>query len=77
MKIAIISGITGQDGSLLAALLLSKQYRVIGLVPIDRDSDLFRIQFLNIEDKITLKKVDLLNSESVNKVVEELQPDEF
>jgi len=77
MKVAIISGVTGQDGSLLARFLLSKQYRVLGLLPADRASDRFRLDYLEIKDRVELIKVNLLDAESVKKLLIELNPNEF
>ena len=77
MKVAIISGITGQDGSLLAALLLGKKYRVVGLVPHDRPSDHFRLDYLDIKSKVVLISIDLLNEQNIRNLLEEVRPDEF
>ncbi len=77
MRIAIISGIGGQDGALLAALLLSKQYKVTGLLPAQRDSDLFRLEYLKISSKVQYKKIDLLNASEIENLLEEVKPDEF
>lgn len=77
MKVAIISGVAGQDGSLLASLLLSKNYRVIGIVQPYKDSDLFRLKYLNIEDKVTLRKIDLLDIRKIEELLEDVMPDEF
>ena len=60
MAIAIISGVTGQDGAFLAELLLSKQYTVIGLIPSGRPSDFFRLEYLGIRERITFQKINLL-----------------
>lgn len=77
MKVAIISGITGQDGALLAELLTKKDYRVIGLMGDGRPSEMFRLEFLGIREKIELKKVNLLNDQWIKAIIEENQPDEF
>ena len=58
-KIAIITGISGQDGSYLAELLLKKKYKVIGI-----SNPKKKINFNNIEKirkKILLKKIDINN----------------
>jgi len=74
---AIISGIAGQDGALLAALLLEKNYQVLGLIPKDRRSYFFRLDYLAIRDKVKLAAIDLLNSDEVRELIGEVQPDEF
>ncbi len=77
MKVAVISGVTGQDGAYLAAFLLAKNYRVIGLLPHDRASDTFRLEFLNINSKVIFRSVNLLNDADVRKLFLEESPDEF
>jgi GDPmannose 4,6-dehydratase len=77
MKVAIVSGVTGQDGALLAHLLLQKNYRVIGLTPGDRISDTFRLEYLSVLEKIQLRKLNLLNSEDVRNLLIEFEPAEF
>jgi GDPmannose 4,6-dehydratase len=78
MKRALITGITGQDGSYLAEFLLSKGYEVHGIVrrlaledPIHR---LWRIR--HILEKITLHAASLESYASIFSVVEKVQPDE-
>ena len=73
----MISGITGQDGGLLAALLLQKSYRVVGLLPVDRTSNCFRLDYLQINDKVRKIQVDLLDSTQLKNLMEEIKPDEF
>lgn len=77
MPVSVISGISGQDGSLLAALLLKKGYSVIGLLPALRESDLYRLEYLNIADQVQLRQIDLLNPEALEALLEEVTPDEF
>ena len=50
MKVALITGITGQDGAYLADLLLKKDYQVIGLLPAGRLLDTLRLDYLGISD---------------------------
>jgi GDPmannose 4,6-dehydratase len=78
MKKALITGITGQDGSYLAELLLSKGYEVHGIVrrvaledPVHR---LWRIH--NILDHVQLHSASLESYASIFRVVEQVQPDE-
>src|SRR6187401_2339534 len=74
-KRALITGITGQDGSYLAELLLEKGYEVFGLVRRLSAPNVWRIQ--HILDRITLLQGDLLDQLSLIKAVEKAQPDEF
>jgi len=73
-KTALITGITGQDGSYLAELLLAKDYTVVGMVRRTSIINLDRIE--HIQDKITLVQGDLLDSASLISVIQEFQPDE-
>lgn len=77
MKIAIISGVTGQDGSFLASLLLGKGYKVIGLVSPHHEAYLGRLDYLGILDKVILRTVELLNVEEIETLLEDNKPDEF
>jgi len=74
-KRALITGLTGQDGSYLAELLLDKDYEVFGVVRRLSASNVWRIQHLL--DRITLIPGDLLDQLSLIKAVEVSQPDEF
>ena len=74
-KRALITGITGQDGSYLAELLLEKGYQVFGVVRRLSAPNVWRIQHLL--PKITLLQADLLDQLSLIKAVEKAQPAEF
>ena len=74
-KRALITGITGQDGSYLAELLLEKGYEVFGVVRRLSAPNVWRIQHLL--PKITLLQADLLDQLSLIKAVERSQPEEF
>ena len=74
-KRAIITGITGQDGSYLAELLLSKGYEVVGVVRRSSSPNYWRIQ--SVLDRIQLRPADLLDQLSLVRLVEEEQPDEL
>jgi GDPmannose 4,6-dehydratase len=75
MKTALITGITGQDGSYLAELLLEKGYVVHGIV---RRSSLINTDRIDhIYDKINLHYGDLTDSSSLIRIIEETQPDEI
>lgn len=74
MKKALITGITGQDGSYLAELLVEKGYAVHGIVRRSSSPNLDRIQHL--EGKIHLHEGDLGDSSSLKRIVEKTDPDE-
>src|SRR5688500_1490612 len=74
-KKAIITGITGQDGSYLAELLLEKGYDVTGVVRRASAPSLWRIEHLL--GRITLKAADLLDQLSLIKAISESEPDEI
>jgi GDPmannose 4,6-dehydratase len=74
MTTALITGITGQDGSYLAELLLSKSYDVHGIVRRCSTPNLSRIE--HIRDRITLHDADLIDQSSLDRVVAAVQPDE-
>lgn len=71
---ALITGITGQDGSYLAEFLLSKGYEVFGMVRRSSTEKFDRIN--HIIDKIKLKQGDLLDQLSIIRLIEEVEPDE-
>ena len=74
MPKVLITGITGQDGSYLAELLLSRGYEVVGMVRRSSTLNFERIE--HIQDQITLAPGDLIDSASMIQVLEEHQPDE-
>ncbi|MGE3274340.1 MAG: GDP-mannose 4,6-dehydratase [Vicinamibacterales bacterium] len=74
-KRALITGITGQDGSYLAELLLEKGYEVLGVVRRSSAPNLWRIQ--HILDRVTLRPADLLDQFSILRIVEDFRPHEF
>lgn len=73
-KTAIITGITGQDGSYLAELLLEKGYRVVGVVRRSSTENFTRIE--HIRDRIELEQADLLDQYSLIDIVARTKPDE-
>ena len=73
-KRALITGITGQDGSYLAELLLAKDYEVIGMVR--RTSTVNYERIAHIQDRITFAPGDLLDEASLIEVLREHRPDE-
>jgi GDPmannose 4,6-dehydratase len=74
-KKALITGITGQDGSYLADFLLGKGYDVFGMVRRSSMEKFDRIE--HIKDRIHIMQADLLDQYSIIKLLEEVQPDEI
>jgi GDPmannose 4,6-dehydratase len=72
---ALITGITGQDGSYLAELLLEKGYQVFGMVRRASTENFDRIN--HIRDKIHLRQADLLDQLSMIRLIDQCQPDEI
>ncbi|HEC8325010.1 TPA: GDP-mannose 4,6-dehydratase [Providencia rettgeri] len=78
MKIALITGITGQDGSYLAEFLLEKGYEVHGLIRRASSFNTERIDAaVNNSDKIKLHYGDLTDTSNLIRLVKEIQPDEI
>ena len=75
MKKALITGITGQDGSYLAEFLLEKGYEVHGITRRASISNTGRID--HIKDRLTLHDGDLTDSSSLIRIISEVQPDEI
>lgn len=73
-KTALITGITGQDGSYLAEFLLEQGYRVCGMVRRASTENFQRIEHLR--DRIELYQADLLDQTSIAQVLVQTQPDE-
>ncbi|ODS32798.1 MAG: GDP-mannose 4,6-dehydratase [Candidatus Scalindua rubra] len=74
MKTALITGITGQDGSYLAEQLLKKDYVVYGIVRRSSSSNFERIK--HIQDDVNLIQGDLLDQNSLIEAIEKSNPDE-
>jgi GDPmannose 4,6-dehydratase len=74
-KRVLITGVTGQDGSYLADLLLEKGYEVYGMVRRGSAPNYWRIE--HILDRIQLKAADLLDQLSLIRVIDEVRPDEL
>lgn len=73
-KTAFITGITGQDGSFLAELLLSKGYRVVGLVR--RSTHYVYPNIRHLIGQVTLEYGDLIDCDRLNSLIAQYQPDE-
>jgi len=77
MKKALITGITGQDGSYLAEFLLEKGYEVHGIVRRSSYSNTSRIDHLLKDNKISLHDGDLTDSSSLLRIIGTIKPDEI
>ena len=75
MKKALIAGMTGQDGSYLAELLLNKGYEVHGITRRNSNNNLIRLE--SILDKVNLHFGDLSDSLSLIKIISKVKPDEI
>jgi len=73
MKKALITGVTGQDGSYLAEFLLERDYEVYGMVRRTSTESLERIKHL----PLTIVSGDLLDQQSINRVVDDIRPHEL
>ncbi len=76
-KIALISGITGQDGSYLSELLIKKNYYVYGIVRRSSSLNTSRIDHLNGNKNLKLLHGDVLDSGHIERVVSKIKPDEI
>lgn len=76
-KTALITGITGQDGSFLAELLLEKGYKVHGIIRRASISNTGRIDHLLVNQSIRLHDGDLTDSSSLIRIISTVQPDEI
>jgi len=79
MKKALITGITGQDGSYLAELLLDKGYEVHGIIRRSSSpvANLWRIQHLVTDERITLHHGDMTDASSLHRIIALVEPDEI
>ena len=76
MKKAIIYGVTGQDGSYLSELLLSKEYTVYGITRRTSVDNTLRINHLSNENNFNLVQGDVTDTSSIYRLLNEVQPDE-
>lgn len=72
---ALITGITGQDGYYLSQLLLDKGYRVVGLVPPDRQGSVAKLE--ELAQRVEIVPVDLTQATPLRQIVADLQPQEI
>jgi GDPmannose 4,6-dehydratase len=79
MKTAVITGITGQDGSFLSELLLDKGYQIVGIVRRSamEDKKFYNIQHILDNKNLILENGDLTDSSSIWRIVQKYKPDEF
>ena len=82
MKKALVTGITGQDGSYLAELLLSKDYEVHGIIRKSSSFNTQRIDHLYRDPEILDKRLflhygDMIDPSSLNRMLEKVEPDEI
>ncbi len=77
-RTALVTGVTGQDGAYLAQLLVSKGYKVHGLVRRSSHAEVHfhRLQWLGVEGDIEFHDGDLTDLSSLSRLVRQLQPDE-
>ena len=76
-KLAMITGITGQDGGYLAKFLLDKGYRVIGLYRRGATDTFSKLKEHGILDKIELEDFELLEFSNICRLIKKYKPDEF
>ncbi|MCA9368687.1 MAG: GDP-mannose 4,6-dehydratase [Pseudomonadales bacterium] len=77
MKKAFITGITGQDGSYLAELLLEKGYRVYGMTRRTSTQNFERIKHIVHDDNLELISGDLIDQHSLTHALKDIQPEEI
>jgi GDPmannose 4,6-dehydratase len=77
MKKALITGITGQDGSYLAELLLNIGYQVHGIVRRSSTDNLVRLRDVLTNDNLFLHQGDLTDSASITNLIKVIEPDEI
>ena len=77
MKTAIITGISGQDGAYLTALLLKKNYRVIGIIRNADNTNLQGLSYLKVKDHVEFVVCDLLDQAQIIALLNKYNPDEI
>ena len=76
-KLAIVTGITGQEGAYLSKFLLSENYTVVGLTRSLNSSNVTGLQYLNIERQIELIECDLLDISQIIHIIRKYPPTEI
>ena len=74
-KIAIITGISGQDGSYLAELLVKKKYKVYGILNPQKKRNLKNLR--KIKEKLLFKNIDINNYQKIKDLIRKIKPSEF
>ena len=74
-KVAIITGVSGQDGSYLAELLVSKRYKVYGICNPKKKNNFENLKY--IKKKIIIKKININNYSRIKNIIRKLKPTEF
>ena len=78
MKVAVITGVTSQDGIYLSKLLIDKGYKVIGTIRSHRLLDLTNILSIGVKSsEITIEELDLMDMANVIRFIKKYQPDEI
>ena len=76
-KIALITGIFGQDGAYLAELLLKKKYKIIGASRSISKKKFFRLKKLKIDKKINLEKLDICETKDIERILKKFKISEI
>jgi GDPmannose 4,6-dehydratase len=76
-KIALITGVSGQDGSYLASFLLKKNYKVVGTDRRSARHNLWRLKYLNIEEKVIFEELELGEIYNIERVFKKYKFDEI
>ena len=77
MKSAIITGITGQDGSYLANYLIKKKIKVFGILRRTSADPLERLEYFGIKDKIKFINSDLSEHQKITTIIKKIKPTYF
>lgn len=76
-NVAIVTGITGQDGAYLSKLLIEKNYKVVGIFSRRSSDTTWRLDELGIKDKVIIEEGDLHDLSSIVRLVQKYKPTEF
>lgn len=77
MKVAVITGISGQDGAYLTKFLVNKDYLVIGITRNNHSDILQKIAYLNVTKNVVIEECDLLDLSSIISLINKYNPDEI